>query len=66
MSQTTPWIIDSGASDHMTDAHHLFSTYSPYVGNLKAKIANGTLSSVAGKGSIRISESITQPYPTCT
>ena len=59
MSQTTPWIMDSGAFDHMTDAHHLFSTYSPCVGNLKVKIANGTLSSVAGKGSIRISESIT-------
>ena len=43
----------------MTDAHHLFSTYSPYAGNLKVKIANGTLSPVAGKGSIHISESIT-------
>ncbi|RVW16981.1 hypothetical protein CK203_070659 [Vitis vinifera] len=29
MSHITPWIIDSGASDHMTDAHHLFTTYSP-------------------------------------
>ncbi|KAJ9696860.1 hypothetical protein PVL29_008861 [Vitis rotundifolia] len=28
MSQITPWIIDSGASDHMTNAHHLFSTHS--------------------------------------
>ena len=43
----------------MTNAHHLFSTYSPCAGNLKVKIANGTLSPVAGKGSIRISESIT-------
>ncbi|KAJ9704129.1 hypothetical protein PVL29_005425 [Vitis rotundifolia] len=59
MSQTTPWIIDSGVSDHMTDAHHLFSTYSPCAGNLKVKIAYGTLSPVAGKGSIHISESIT-------
>ncbi|RVW47383.1 Retrovirus-related Pol polyprotein from transposon TNT 1-94 [Vitis vinifera] len=59
MSQITPWIIDYGASDHMTDAHHLFSTYSSCAGNLKVKIADGTLSPVAGKGSIRISESIT-------
>ena len=59
MSHITPWIIDFGASDHMTNAHHLFSTYSPCVGNLKVKIADGTLSPVAGKGSIRISESIT-------
>ena len=43
----------------MTDAHHLFSTYSPYAGNLKLKIADDTLSPVVGKGSIRISESIT-------
>ncbi|KAJ9707223.1 hypothetical protein PVL29_002286 [Vitis rotundifolia] len=43
----------------MTNAHHLFSTYSPCVGNLKVKIADGTLSPVASKGSIRISELIT-------
>ena len=66
-SQTTPQIIDSGASDYMTDAHHLFSTYSPCAGNLKVKIANGTLSLVAGKWSIRISESYySQPCPTCS
>ena len=29
MSHITPWIIDSGASDHMTDTQHLFSTYFP-------------------------------------
>ena len=43
----------------MTDAHHLFFTYSPCIGNLKVKIADGTLSSSAGKWSIRIYESIT-------
>ena len=58
MSHITPWIIDSGASNHITDAYHLFSTYSPCAGNLKVKIADGTLSPVAGKGSIRIAESI--------
>ena len=58
-SHITPWIIDSGASNHMIDAHHLFSTYSPCVGNLKVKIADGTLSPVVGKGSVHISESIT-------
>ena len=58
MTHTTPWIIDSGASDHMIDAHHLFSTYSPCAGNLKIKIANGTLSPVVVYYS--------QPCPTCT
>ena len=43
----------------MTDAHHLFSTYSPCVGNLKVKIVDGTFSLIDGKGSIRICESIT-------
>ena len=43
----------------MTNAHHLFSTYSLCVGNLKVKIADGTLSPIAGNGSIRIYESIT-------
>ena len=67
MSHITPWIIDFSASDHMTDAHHLFFTY-PCVGNLKVKIADGTLSLIADKGSIRISESITlNPLrPTCS
>ena len=48
-----------GNAHHMTNAHHLFSTYSPCVGNLKVKITDGTLSPIAGKGSICIYESIT-------
>ena len=35
----TPWIIDSRASDHMTDSYSLFSSYLSYAGNLKVKIA---------------------------
>ena len=58
-SHITPWIIDSGASDHMTGAHNLFSIYSPRADNLKVKIACGTFSPIDGKGSIRICESIT-------
>ena len=49
-SHITPWIIDSGAFDH-----HLFSTYSSCAGNLKVKIADGTLSPVAGKRFIFLS-----------
>ena len=59
MSHITPWIIDSGAFDHMTDAHNLFSIYSPRADNLKVKIVDGTFSLIDGKGSIRICESIT-------
>lgn len=60
ISQTkNPWIVDSGASDHMTGNSHIFSTYSPSAGNLKVQIADGSLSSVAGKGTIQLSDSVT-------
>lgn len=49
-----PWIIDSGASDHMTHAYHLFFSYLPCTGNVKVKIAYGTLSPIGGKKSIKI------------
>ena len=55
----TSWIIDSGASDHMTDNYNLFSSYIPCAGNYKVRIADGSFSPVAGKGSIQISDSIT-------
>ena len=55
----THWIVDSGASDHMTECHQLFSTYVPCAGNVKVKIVDDLLAFVAGKGSIKISESIT-------
>ncbi|PON86229.1 LOW QUALITY PROTEIN: hypothetical protein TorRG33x02_179480 [Trema orientale] len=44
-----PWIIDSWASDHMTGCYQLFSTYTPCPRTLKIRIADGSLSSVAGK-----------------
>lgn len=37
---------------------HLFTTYSPCYGHLKIRIADGSLSLVAGKGSIFISENL--------
>ena len=32
---SAPWIIDSGASDHMTNQSHFFTTYSPCSGHFK-------------------------------
>ncbi|KAG2689059.1 hypothetical protein I3760_09G123000, partial [Carya illinoinensis] len=55
----SPWIIDSGASDHMTGDEKLFSTYNPCYKNLTVRIADGSLSKVAGTGSVRVSENIT-------
>lgn len=42
-------IIDSGTPIHKTDSYHLFSTYPTCVGNINVKIANGSLSPIAGK-----------------
>ena len=42
----------------MTDAYHLFSSYTPCTNNLQVQITDGTYASVAGKGSIRLTEPI--------
>ena len=52
----SPWIIDSGASDHMTSSSHLFSTYFPCSGHEKIRIADGSFSPIAGKGLIKLTE----------
>lgn len=56
---SNPWIIDSGATDHMKNCSHLFSSYSPCAGNRKIKIADGSFSAIAGIGSIKVSSLIT-------
>ncbi|KAL9420128.1 hypothetical protein AB3S75_037830 [Citrus x aurantiifolia] len=53
-----PWIIDSGSTNHMTGCSKIFSFYSPCAGNQKIKIADGSLSAIAGKGSIVISNTL--------
>lgn len=57
--QNSSWIVDSGASDHMTGQSQQFTSYHPCPGNLKIRIADGTLSTVAGKGSVILSPHIT-------
>ena len=54
-----PWIVDSGASDHMTGDATIFSTYSPCPNNLTVRIADGSLSKVAGTGSVVLSRDLT-------
>ena len=46
-----PWIIDSGASNHMTGGSNFFLLCPS---STKIKIANGPLSSIAGIGSIGV------------
>ena len=47
MSLSSSWIIDSGATDHMTLSSEKFSTYIPCPSNKKITIADGSLATVA-------------------
>ena len=53
--KSTSWIIDSRASDHMTNSSTMFESYSPYPRNKKVRIANGNFSPIAGKCLTKIS-----------
>ena len=52
------WIIDSGATDHMTSKSQLFHTYTPSPSNKKIAVANGSLATVAGFGDIYITSTL--------
>nr|KYP63418.1 hypothetical protein KK1_017987 [Cajanus cajan] len=53
------WVLDSGATDHMTPSSKFFSTYFPCPSNKKIATADGTLITVAGIGNIHINPFIT-------
>ncbi|KAH7657123.1 RNA-directed DNA polymerase protein [Dioscorea alata] len=53
------WIIDSGASDHMTSNFSLFCSYRPCAGNRSVNIAGGSFSVIAGVGDIKIPSALT-------
>lgn len=55
MTSTSSWIIDSRASDHMTGCHELFVEYIHCSGSIKIRAVDGSLLSVAGKGTIMLS-----------
>ena len=56
--KSTPWIIDSKASDHMTNSSNKFESYSSCLGNKKVRITNGNFSPIVGIGLIKTSERI--------
>ena len=53
-----PWIIDSSTSNHMTGGYDLFHSYVPCSSNTTVKIADGSSSSVARVGTIKISKDL--------
>ena len=52
------WILDSGASSHMTGSLHLFTTYSPSTTHGTIKIANDSILNILVTGSMNISPSL--------
>ncbi|XP_074374435.1 uncharacterized protein LOC141714838 [Apium graveolens] len=52
------WIIDSGASDHMTGCAQLLSSYIPNHGNTKVRIVDGSLSPIDGIGTVKINSTL--------
>ena len=50
------WIVDSGATDHMTQSSHGFISYNPCPSNKKIATADGTLVTVAGQGGVVINQ----------
>ncbi|CAN1225016.1 Retrovirus-related Pol polyprotein from transposon RE2 [Linum perenne] len=64
LTQTTQnfspnWILDSGATNHMTNSSLQFITYSPDSGSHKIQVADGNFATIARKGNIRILPEIT-------
>ena len=53
-----PWIIDSGASDHMTGSARFFSNYTPCAGNKRVSTADGNECPIAGQGLIPLTSSL--------
>ncbi|KAK4254159.1 hypothetical protein QN277_020331 [Acacia crassicarpa] len=49
------WIIDSGASDHMTDDKTLFTSYTPITKGMTVRIADDSESVVTGIGTVKVS-----------
>ena len=47
-----PWIIDFGASDHMTGICSFFYDYSSYNGDQMVKLADGSFTPIAGFGTV--------------
>ena len=52
------WIIDSGATDHMTPHSSYFSSYTTSSGNQHITVANGSHNPVTGCGNIHLQPSL--------
>ncbi|GAA0147742.1 hypothetical protein LIER_07368 [Lithospermum erythrorhizon] len=57
-SKLSSWIVDSGASEHMTGDVNVFYKFSPHPSPSTVRIADGSHSKVAGIGSIKLTKNI--------
>ncbi|RVW34501.1 Retrovirus-related Pol polyprotein from transposon RE1 [Vitis vinifera] len=53
-----PWIVDTGASDHMTGDAVILQNYKPSNGHSSVHIANGSKSKIVGTGSIKLTKDL--------
>ncbi|MFV0960792.1 hypothetical protein QML37_31230, partial [Klebsiella pneumoniae] len=51
---SSEWIVDSGATHHMTGNPKVFQEYKLSSGNERVSLADGSSISVAGKGSLSV------------
>ena len=52
------WILDSGATDHMTHNPNQFKTYLPCPSNRKIIVADGTTTTVVGIGDVQVTSKL--------
>ena len=57
-STSPSWIVDSGASSHMTSNPRVFTSYDPSPGSSKVRTASGALLTVAGVGRVALTPSL--------
>ncbi|RVW45480.1 Retrovirus-related Pol polyprotein from transposon TNT 1-94 [Vitis vinifera] len=53
-----PWIVDTGASDHMTGDAAILQNYKPSNGHSSVHIADSSKSKIAGTGSIKLTKDL--------
>ncbi|RVX10878.1 Retrovirus-related Pol polyprotein from transposon TNT 1-94 [Vitis vinifera] len=53
-----PWIVDTGAFDHMTGDAAILQNYKPSNGHSSVHIADGSKSKIAGTGSIKLTKEL--------
>ncbi|KAJ9556562.1 LOW QUALITY PROTEIN: hypothetical protein OSB04_011176 [Centaurea solstitialis] len=65
VSSPSNWIIDSGASDHMTGNHSLLCNFNEHRSFHEVEVANGSILQAIGSGTVRLSESMSLSSVLC-